>query len=94
MHQINLNDQIFQEAQRRAEAAGFPNVDEYVAEVLAHDFQLDEGNLDRFFTPERLALVDEAAAEVAAGNAFSLDQAKAQLARTRQAWLRDHAGEK
>ena len=60
MHQVNLNDQLYSGGPaRRAEAAGFSSVDDYVADVLSHDFQLDDEHLDRFFTPERLALVDQ-----------------------------------
>jgi len=91
MHQVNLNDELYNEAQRRAAAAGFSSVDEYVADVLSHDFQIDDENLQRFFTPEQLALVDQAAADVAAGNVHTLDQVQKSLAKTRAAWLRDQA---
>ena len=91
MHQVNLNDQLYNEAQRRATAAGFSSVDDYVADVLSHDFELDDENLDHFFTPERLALIDQSVADVAAGNVHSLDQVRESLAKTRDAWLRDHA---
>ncbi len=63
MRQVHLNDRLYQEAQRGAEASGFSSVDEYVADVLSHDFQLDDENLDQFFTPERLALIDPSAAD-------------------------------
>ena len=91
MHQVSLNDHLYQEAQRRAEAAGFSSVDEYVADVLSYDFQLDYDNLDHFFTPERLALIDQAAANVAAGNVHTREQVQLALARTRAAWRRHHA---
>ena len=91
MQPVHLSDQLYQEAQRRAAVAGFENVDAYVAYMLSHDFQLADENLDHLFTPERLALIDQAAADVAAGNAFTLDEARASLARTRDAWLREHA---
>jgi hypothetical protein len=92
MHQVNLNDELYQEARRRAEAAGFPSVDEYVADVLSHDFQLVDENLDHFFTPERLALIDQAATDAAAGDVYTMDQAREALARTRDAWLRGSRG--
>jgi len=94
MHQVNLDDRLYQEAQRRAEAAGFSSVDEHIADVLLHDFQLDDENLDQFFTPEWLALVDQSAADVAAGNVHTMEQVRDALARTRDAWLRDHASGK
>jgi hypothetical protein len=93
MHQVNLDDRIYEEARLRAEATGCSSVDEYVASVLANDLQLDV-NLDSFFTPERLALIDEAAADVAAGNSHTMDQVREALARTREEWLRERASGK
>jgi hypothetical protein len=94
MHQVNLQDAIYEEARRRAETAGFSNVDEYLADLLAHDFQLDHESMDHLFTPERLALIDQAAADVAKGDVHTMDQLKEELTRTRDAWLRERAGEK
>ena len=34
MHQIQLNDQLYEEAQRRATATGFSSVDDFVANIL------------------------------------------------------------
>jgi len=87
MHQIQLDDQLFQAAQRRAAAAGFAGVDEYVADVLQHELD-DAENLVRFFTPERLAVIDRAAAEIAAGQGLTTEQVDAELARRRDEWLR------
>lgn len=94
MRQISLDDQLYQAARQRAEKAGFSSVDEYVADLLVCDFQLGEENLDRFFTSEHLAAIDEAAADVARGNVHTMAQARQALAETRDAWLRDRAGEK
>lgn len=91
MHQVNLDDRIYEEARRRAEAAGFASVDEYVADVLSYDFQLDDEDFGHFFTPQRLALIDQAAAEVAAGSVHTMDEVRESLAKTRDQWLRDHA---
>lgn len=91
MHQVNLGDRIYEEARRRAEAAGFSTVDEYIADVLSYDFQLDDQDFGHFFTPERLAVIDSAAAEVAAGNVHTMDEVRESLAKTRDPWLRDHA---
>ena len=88
MHQVNLNDDLYQEVRRRADAAGFPSVDDYVADVLAHDCRLDDENLDHLFSPERLALIDGAAAEMDAGQGLTLEQADAVLAKRKEEWLR------
>ena len=84
MHQIQLDDELFQEAQRRAIAAGFESVDAYVAEVLQHDFEDDE-NFDRFFTPERLAHIDRAAAQIDAGEGLASEQVREHFLRKRMA---------
>ncbi len=76
---------------RRAVAAGFSSVDEYVSDVLSHDFQLDDEHLNHFFTPERLALIDQSAADVAAGNVHAMEQVRESLDQTRDAWLRDQS---
>lgn len=85
MHQVNLNDDLYREAEQRAVAAGFANVDDYVADLLVHDLQIDAGNLDRFFTPERLAHIDRAAAQIEAGNLFTSDQVREHFQQKRQA---------
>jgi hypothetical protein len=94
MQQVSLNDQLYLQARERAQLAGFSSVDDYVADVLTDDLRLDSENLDSFFTPERLALVDEAAADVARGNVHTLPQVREALAGTRDAWLRNHPTEK
>lgn len=81
MQQIQLDDQLFQEAQRRAAEVGFESVDQYVADVLQHDLE-DAENLDHFFTPERLAHIDRAAAQVDAGQGLTAGQ------------VREHFGQK
>ena len=88
MHQIQLDGQLYRDAQFRATEAGFESVDEYVANVLQYDLQQDAENLDRLFTPERLACVDRAAAEIAAGQGLTTEQVDAELAERRDQWLR------
>ena len=76
MQQIQLDDQLYQEAERRASAAGFVTVDEYVADVLQHDVHEETENLDYLFTPERLAQIDRAAAQIDAGQGIPADQVR------------------
>jgi hypothetical protein len=87
MHQIQVDDQLFQVAQLRATEAGFRSVDEYVADLLQHEL-LEHENLDRYFTPERLATIDAAAAQIAAGQGLTMEQVDAELARRREEWRR------
>jgi len=94
MHQVQLNDKLYKEAERRATEAGFSSVDEYVADVVSHDLVEDSGgetpNLDHLFTPERLAHIDAAEAEIKAGNFYTAEQADAELAKRRAEWLRNN----
>jgi hypothetical protein len=90
MHHIQLDDHLFQVAQQRAVEAGFQSVDEYVADVLQNDLE-DAENLDRFFTPDRLAQIDRAAAQLAAGQGLTPEETDAELARRREEWQRQKA---
>ena len=87
MHHVQLDSQLYQEAQRRATETGFESVDEYVADVLRHDLE-DGENLDHLFTPERLAHIDRAAAQIDAGEGLTAEQVNAELAKRRDEWLR------
>lgn len=88
MSHVQLDDHLYQEAQRRAAASGFASVDEYVADVLQHDLE-DAENLDYLFAAERLAQVDRAAAQIRAGQGLTTQQADAELAKRRDEWLRE-----
>lgn len=67
MRQVQLSDQLYDQAKRRAAAAGFKTVDDFVADVLADELIGDTPDLDHLFTAERLAHIDKAAAQVKAG---------------------------
>jgi hypothetical protein len=88
MHHIQLSDQLYETVQRRAAEAGFASVDDYVADVLTGDLQADTPDLDYYFTPARLARIQEADAQIDAGNCHSPEQIDAELAKTREQWLR------
>jgi len=76
MHQIQLDDHLYQEAERRASATGFVTVDDYVADVLQHDLREETENLEHLFTPERLAYIDRAAAQIDAGQGIPSEQVR------------------
>ncbi len=88
MHQVQLTEEIYRNAQRRAHAAGFSNVDEYVTDVLSHELSSEVENFDHLFTPERLAHIDAAVADLNSGKSFTSAEADAELARRRYEWLR------
>ncbi len=84
MHQIQIDDQLYQEANRRAAEAGVASVDEYVVDRLRHDFEEVE-NIDHFFTNQRLAHIDRAAAQIDAGQGISSEQVQEHFRRKRDA---------
>ena len=74
MHQIQLSDQLYEEVLQRASEAGYPSVDEYVANVLQDDSYVADDKMDDFFTSERLAIIDRSVAQADAGNVFTSEQ--------------------
>src|SRR5690606_21341019 len=87
MHQINLNlsDSLDRKSDEQAAKAEYGNVDDYLINHRKGD--LKDENLDRFFTPERLAHIDRAAAGVSAGHGLTSKHVDAELARRRNEWL-------
>ena len=65
MHQVNLSDQLSRTADiDRARRGGvFKRATNIVADVLSHDLNGETPNLDHFFTPDRLAEIDQSLAE-------------------------------
>jgi hypothetical protein len=92
MQQVQISDRLYKEAQRRAAEAGFSTVDDYVAEVLTRDSIEGPEDFGHLFTPERLAHINAAAAQIDAGQFFTTEQADAELARRRAEWLQKHPG--
>lgn len=69
MHQVQLEltDQLYDQAKRRAVEAGFKTVGEYLADVVSDYLTEDTENLDHLFTPGRIAHIDSVIAKVKAG---------------------------
>ncbi len=76
MQHFSVSDQVYRNAQRLAAEAGFPSVDNWVERIIEIETSNDVDDLDRFFTPDRLAEIDETVAEVKAGNSLSADQVR------------------
>jgi hypothetical protein len=93
MHQVQLNDKLYKEAQRRAREAGFGSVDEFVADRLESDFSDEQENFDHLFTPEVIADLDKISEAIkAGGKTYTIEEVDAHLEKKRQEWLRNHAG--
>ncbi len=65
--QLELTDQVYDRARRRAVEAGFKTVAEYVADVVSDALAEDTENLDHLFTPGRIEHIDSVIAKVRAG---------------------------
>jgi len=88
MPQLELSEDVFKAAQRRADEGGFATVEDYFADmVLGRSAERPTG-VDRMFTPERLAHIDAALATVRAGHFLTVEQAAARLAEHRAAWVK------
>jgi hypothetical protein len=78
MHQVQLNERLCKEAERRAAEAGFSTVDEYVADRLESDFSDAREDFDDRFTPQVVARLDQISDQMKAGQSVSV---------TAQNWL-------
>jgi hypothetical protein len=92
MYQVQLNDKLYKEAERRAREAGFGSVDEFVADQLETDFSNEQEDFDDRFTPEIVAHLDRISGEMKAGKSVSIEEVDKHLADVRETWLKDHAG--
>jgi hypothetical protein len=92
MAQIQLADDLYLEAQRRASDEGFKTVDEFVARLVSQTIHDQSENFDYVFTPERIAELDQISAEVRAGaKTYTWDEVEEQIAKKRSQWLKDRA---
>jgi hypothetical protein len=69
--------------------AGYASVDAYIADIVVHDRD-ETPDLDHLFTPERLAHIDAAMADINAGRSYTTEQANEELAKRRAEWLRNN----
>ncbi|HZK81705.1 MAG TPA: hypothetical protein VFC46_11570 [Humisphaera sp.] len=94
--QVQLTENLYREAQRRAIEGGFASVDEYVADVVSQDLVDDDGsepqNFDHLFTPERLAELDRISNEIkAGGQTYTVAEVREHFKQKRKQWLANQA---
>jgi hypothetical protein len=93
MHQVQLSDQLYQEAARRAREAGFQSVEDYFADLVHKDAsEYDPDDLDARFTPKVLKALDAAMAEGRATKFYTPEEVDAHLDKQREAWLKAQKG--
>jgi len=93
MQRVQINDQLYKRAERRAMEGGFSTVDEYVADVLRQSVNDDSENVDHLFTPDVIAHLDEISDGIkAGGKTYTLDEVKEHFEKKRTEWLQDHSG--
>ena len=80
---IKLPDPVFDEAAREAAASGL-SVEEFVAGMVQEG--LHGAEADAPLTPEQIAKIREAQAEIARGDSLTDEEVKAHFARKRAAW--------
>jgi hypothetical protein len=91
MPQIQLDDQVFQAAQRRAADGGYSSVNEYIADVVVHDISDKADNYDHLFTPERLAELDRISTAIkSGGKTYTIDEVREHFDSKRKEWLANH----
>jgi hypothetical protein len=83
---VQLSDRLFEEARQRAVDAGFPSVDDFVADIVEHELHDEPENIDHLFTPECMRLVDESTAQIKAGKSHTSEQVREHFDRKLAAW--------
>jgi len=87
MLNIELSDQLYQQARRRATETGFRSVDEYVAQVVASDVSDDLLSDEHIFTPEVVTELKQIDAEIkAGGKTYTEAELDEHFRRRSQAW--------
>ena len=83
MRQIQISDEVYQRAKKRATAEGCANVDSFIDHLLAEELIEDDANLDHLFTPEIIASLDKSLEDAKAGKCRPATEVFAELAKRR-----------
>jgi len=65
--QLQLRDQLYDQAQRRAAEAGFSNLDEYIVDVVMEGLTAETEILDQRFSPKVIAHLNTIRADIQSG---------------------------
>jgi hypothetical protein len=81
MPQIQINEQTFQAARRRAKDGGFTSVEAYLADLIAQDVANEAEGYGHIFTAELLAHLDKISRKIkAGGKTYTMAEVKGLLA--------------
>ena len=90
--QIQLSEQLYNQAKRRAVEAGFASVDDYILEVVAEDVAQDTQELDDRFTPAIMSHLNQIREEIKAGaKTYSEVELDDYLQEKARVWRESHA---
>jgi hypothetical protein len=91
MQQVQLTDQLYNVAQRRASESGYSSVEEYIADVVAQDVADDTENFDHLFTPQVVIELERiSAAAKAGGTTYTSEEVREHFQRKSDAWRASH----
>jgi hypothetical protein len=92
MPQVQLDDQVFKVAQKRAADSGYASIDDYIADMVVQDVSDDTPpDLDHRFTPEVVAHLEKISAGAGAGEkTYSPDEISEHFATKSAQWRVNH----
>ena len=95
MHEVNINlpDEAYLMAQKRAQQEGFVSIEGFLSDVflfLVNTITSEPDNYDHLFTPNVLASIDKGAQEIIDGKSMTRSEVDAHLATKRAEWLANH----
>jgi hypothetical protein len=96
MPQIQIDDQVFKAAQRRATDSGYSSVDAYITDVVVHDLTElgdETPKLDHLFTPQVVAELRQISAKArAGGKTHTSEEVRQHFRKKSEAWEANHSG--
>ena len=96
MPQVQIDDQVFQAALRRAADGGYSSVDAYITDVVVHDLtnaNEETPDLDHLFTPQVIAELEQVSAKAqAGGTTYTSEDIREHFRRKSRGWGENHRG--
>jgi len=96
MPQVQIDDQVFQAAQRRAADGGYTSVEAYITDVVVYDLTNageDTPDLDHLFTPQVIGELEQISARAqAGGKTYTSEEVREHFRSKSQVWGENHSG--